>query len=160
MKRLMKIALVAVAMVIVTGSAVAQEWTKAQSEVWQVVEDSWVKWKAGDLDAFKAYLHDQYQGWSSTQPLPLTKVAIMKSYSEAKEVMVVDGYTLNPARIAVVDDAAVVDYFFTYSATVTKGGKKESESGKGKNVEFWVREGGKWLLLGDMTVFDEAEDDD
>lgn len=25
---------------------------------------------------------------------------------------------------------------------------------KGKNVEFYVKEGGKWLLLGDMTVND------
>jgi len=36
---------------------------------------------------------------------------------------------------------------------------KEQESAKGRNAEFYVKAGGKWLLLGDMTVYEEEEDD-
>jgi hypothetical protein len=29
---------------------------------------------------------------------------------------------------------------------------------RGKNVEFYVKDGGKWLLLGDMTVNEPMKD--
>ena len=48
----------------------------------------------------------------------------------------------------------------TYSVTSTIGDTKKQEEGKGKNVEFYVKEGGKWLLLGDMSVYEDMKDDD
>jgi hypothetical protein len=39
------------------------------------------------------------------------------------------------------------------------GTDKKQVHEKGKNVEFYVKEGGKWLLLGDMTVNDETMKD-
>ena len=50
----------------------------------------------------------------------------------------------------------MVDYYFYYMATYTSGEQKIQREGNGKNVEFYVKEGGKWLLLGDMTVFSEG----
>jgi hypothetical protein len=38
------------------------------------------------------------------------------------------------------------------------GDKKEQEQMHGKNAEFYVKEGGKWFLLGDMTTFEEKEE--
>jgi len=140
----------------------SQEWTKSQKEVWQIVEDSWTKLKAGDIDGSVAYIHDKYQGWNDEIPLPLTKETIRQMSQEYKDIEKINHFTLFPARIVVTETAAVVDYFYWYEATYTTGEKKKTNESKGKNAEFYIKEGGKWLLLGDMTthVKTEANKDD
>jgi hypothetical protein len=159
MKTLLKYVVVAFMLFSATSSAFAQEWTKTQKEVWQVVEDSWTKWKAGDIEGSIAYLHDKYQGWSDNVPLPYTKEQIRQYFQEMKNAMKIEYFELNPARIVVTENAAVVDYYYGYEATYTKGEKKETKESQGKNTEFYVKEGGKWLLLGDMTTHKETEND-
>lgn len=75
-----------------------------------------------------------------------------------KSMMKIDYFSLNPARILVMDNIAVVDYYFWYSSTITMGEKKEMKDSRGKNAEFYVKEGGKWLLIGDMTVHEKMEE--
>ena len=142
---------------ILTTSAFAQEWTKSQKEVWQIVEDSWTKWKAGDIESAIACIHDKYQGWNDEIPLPLTKEKVKQLYQEFKDMEKINHFNLFPGRIVVTETAAVVDYFYWYEATYTTGEKKKITESKGKNVEFYIKEGGKWLLLGDMTTHEKTE---
>ena len=121
MKTLLKFAVVALFAFIATTTAYAQEWTKAQLEVWQVVEDGWTKWKAGDLTGMMATVHDKYQGWSDDSSLPMSKEQVIQFYQEMKDMMKIDHFGLNPARIVVTENAAVVDYYFGFSGTVTMG---------------------------------------
>jgi hypothetical protein len=152
MRTLLKCALVVLVAFIATTVVVAQEWTKAQKEVWQIVEDSWAKWKAGDYDGVAAYVHEKYQGWNDQSPLPLTKAMMMQSNLEYKEISKLERFTVNPARIVITENAAVVDYYFHAETTYTTGEKKVPYNFHGQNAEFYVKEGGKWLLLGDMTT--------
>ncbi|MDD5508997.1 MAG: nuclear transport factor 2 family protein [Bacteroidales bacterium] len=133
----------------------AQEWTKAQLEVWQVVEESWTCWKAGDIAGELAIIHPKYQGWSTEEPVPLSKETLSQLYYSMKGNLKLESYLLNPARIVVLDDAAVVDYFFRYTVSFTWGDQKKQQEGYGKMAKFYVREGGKWMLLGDMSVHEE-----
>lgn len=157
MKTSGKFVLVAFIAMIAT-TAVAQEWTKDQKEVWQTVKNTWEMWKAGDLEAAVAALHPKYQGWSSNMPLPMDKESIMQMFQSMKDIMKIESYQINPARIAVADNAAVVDYYFQFSATYTMGENQKHVKYHGKYVEFYVKEGGKWLLLGDMTVYDPEKE--
>lgn len=152
MKTSLKCAIVALAAFIATTIAFTQEWTKAQKEVWQVVEDGWMKWKAGDIQGSAAYLHEKYQGWNDQLPLPLTKEMIIQRSKELKDIFKIDFFSINPARIVITENAAVVDYYYSFEAAYTKGDKKELIESNGQNVEFYIKEGGKWLLLGDMTT--------
>jgi hypothetical protein len=156
MKKFAKCVVVVFAVFLATTTAFAQEWTKAQKEVWQVVEDSWAKMKSGDVDGSIACVHDKYQGWNQEAPLPMTKEMIKKWYEELKATQKFD-YFLNPARIVVTENAAVVDYFFSIQATNITGDNKKMEPMRGKNAEFYVKEGSKWLLLGDMTTFENSK---
>ena len=56
------------------------------------------------------------------------------------------------------DNAAVIDYYYDYTLTTTIADKKETKQRKGMVVEFYVKEGGKWLLLGDMTTHEKKAD--
>ncbi|MBP6977341.1 MAG: hypothetical protein PHD61_13275 [Bacteroidales bacterium] len=158
MKTLLKLAMMAM-VAIITTSVFAQEWTKEQKEVWQVVENSWLKWKAGDVDGATITLHPMYQGWDDESPLPLNKDAVVQWFRAQKDRMTVNGYMINPARITVTENAAVVHYYFFYSVTYTAGDQKKLEEVGGKYVEFYVKEGGKWLCLGDMSMEEEEDDE-
>jgi hypothetical protein len=165
MKRLLSIAM-AMAFIMAlafTTTTQAQDWTKEQKEVWSVVMKSWESWAKGDVESALEVFHEKYQGWSDEHPLPVGKEKIGKYFSMMQEMMKVEFLDLEPARITVVDDAAVVNYYFSFYATYTMGEKSKSEEVMGKNVEFYVKEGGEWLLLGDMTLHKsggEEEDDD
>jgi len=95
---------------------------------------------------------EKYQGWDDKSSLPISKEKAIQSYQELNKIRKLGVYDIEPARITVTENAAVIDYYYSFTATYTTGGKKESRDISGKNVEFWVKEGGKWLLLGDMTT--------
>jgi len=158
MRTFLKWTAVAFIALIATTTAFTQEWTKAQKEVWQVVEDSWTKWKANDIQGSLAYLHEKYQGWSDQSPLPITKEMTIQRFQEAKDLFKVNYFSLNPARIVITENAAVVDYYYWYEATYTRGEKKELIEDRGQNAEFYVKEEGKWMLLGDMTTHKEKKE--
>ncbi|HNX44617.1 MAG TPA: nuclear transport factor 2 family protein [Bacteroidales bacterium] len=141
----------AVIMLSVFTTVSAQEWTKAQKEVWQAVDNIWSNLKAGNLDGFAAGFHEKYQGWNNYLPLPVGKQKNIASYRENKDIQKLESYEIEPARITVSENSAVVDYYFSITISEKKDGKSEVKVYSGKNVEFFVKEEGKWLLLGDMT---------
>ena len=132
-----------------TTKTIGQEWTKAQKEVWQVVEDLWAKYKALDAEGYTAILHDKYEGWSNETALPDTKNIVKRWLIERKNDTQGVSYELYPARICITENAAVVDYYYIGESTITREDKKERQEWEGKMAEFYVKEGGKWLLLGD-----------
>ena len=155
----MQIAVMAMVMVFFAGAASAQEWSKEQAEVWQVVENTWKGWADGDAAAVFASIHDKYQGWSDDSPIPMGKKSMEKWVYTMKDGMSMNFYNIEPARITVLKDAAVVDYFYYMNISWKMGDQSGSEETKGKVVEFYVKDGGKWMLLGDMMTHDEEDDD-
>ena len=105
-------------------------------------------------------LHEKYQGWNDEFPLPVSKAMTMDYFTTMKDAFKVEFSSLNPARIVVADNSAVVHYFFTYTLSFGEGDKKESKEYKGRIVEFYTKNSGKWQLLGDMMVHGDDEEDD
>ena len=155
MKSFKAIAFVLITFLFVT-SALAQEWTKEQAALWKDVEASWTMWKDGDIDGALASFHNDYLGWGSEYPMPAGKAKITEWYNRMKDNYKVMMLDLTPVRISVVGDAAVVHYYFSFYGE--RMGKVEAV--EGKNTEFYVKENGKWLLLGDHTSIMVEEDDD
>jgi hypothetical protein len=160
MKKIFKFSLLALIAIFSASITYAQEWTKTQQELWKVVEGEWSTWAAGDIAGMTSILHEKYRGWNSDSPLPMTKPMTIKYFNDMKDMYKVNFHGLNPARIAVTDNSAVVDYFYSYSISFGEGDKKKTEEAKGRLVEFYTKEGGKWQLLGDMMVDDEDDDEE
>jgi hypothetical protein len=133
----------------------AQEWTAEQKEVWQVIENTWKNLQAGNVDPSFYVFHEKYQGWSNSEPLPLSKEKAIQVFQHLKDTWKIPDYSINPARIAVVGNAAVVHYYFHFTLVVAVGDEKKTNDMKGKYTEFYIKEDGKWLCLGDMTVYEE-----
>lgn len=159
MKTSFKCAVVVFAAFMATSTVFAQEWTKAQKEVWQVVNDTWAKSKTGDLNGIAANIHEKYQGWNQKAPLPVNKEQLMNWFKRLMETSKLDDFSINPARITLTDNAAVVDYFAWYRVSNLQGDKKDIKTYYEKDVEFYVKEGGKWLLLGDLSITNEQKEE-
>jgi len=159
MKKILAFAGIAMVMLFYGTTVLAQDWTKEQTELWKVVEDTWTKWKTGDIDGMAANFHERYQGWSNSAPLPVGKATMMEWYKSMKDMMKVNYVEVQPARITITKDVAVVDYYFTLNTTTKVNEEAKTEDSSGKNVEFYLKENGKWLLIGDMTYFEVKDDD-
>jgi hypothetical protein len=130
----------------------AQEWTKAQNEVWKVVEDSWAQWQQGGGEGLTTSFHEKYQGWNADDPLPVGKQEVQKSMDAMMKMMTINYYSLNRARIVVLETTAVVHYYCNVYFTWNQGEKTSEENFKAKFAEFYIKEGGTWKLLGDFTA--------
>ena len=155
----MNYAAIAVTMIAFLGASNlnAQEWTKDQMEVWKVVENSWANWQEGDLEASVASIHEKYLGWNIEAPLPTTKEKWLKSMNMMKDFVKLNYYDIEPARILVYDDVAVVHYYYSQSFTYTKDDETTDFNYKGKNAEFLIKEKGEWFLIGDMTFWESKK---
>jgi hypothetical protein len=160
MKKITKIAATAALLIafLAATSLTAQEWTKDQLEVWTVSQNMWEKWKAKDLEGAFANIHDSYQGWNNETPLPMGKKKWMDQMKPYMDMMSDLTYSNEPARIIVVGDAAVIHYYFSYSFVLSKGDKKKQISNNGKYSEFYARDKGQWMMIGDFTSSMEEDD--
>jgi len=135
----------------------AQEWTIEQKEVWQEVENMFSNWKAGDVDAMFSNVHQDYLGWNEEAPLPMSKDKWQNSMKKYITRLTNLDFNIEPARIIVKGNVAVVHFYYEMSWGLdTREGVKDF-SYKGKWSEFYIKENGKWMLLGDMTLGKFAE---
>ena len=133
----------------------SQKWNRKQKDVWSVVETNWSDWKFGNAGAVKASLHDSYQGWSNDQPFPMGKNEVTSMYEWMTANSEIQYFMLDPVRIVIVKNVAVVHYFFTFLSQRPEGDETINVTMSGKNTETYIKKGGNWLLLGAMTILGE-----
>ena len=162
MKKLINYTIAVFMLVVLFGATAVngQEWSKDQLAVWQEVEKGWEAYKSGDAEAAFSGIHEKYLGWNAEDPLPVSREKWKKEYEMWKQYLTIEHYDIQPARIVVTGNNAVVFYFFEMYSVFQKDDMKKTNEMEGRNVEFYVKENGKWMLLGDMTYVDEDEDDD
>lgn len=160
MKNIFKIMLISMMLIVPLVKSYSQEWSMAQKDVWKLVEKEWELWKNGDVDGISAMVHEKYQAWNNEFPLPVSKSQMIEHFNSMKDSFKVNNYFINPARIAVTGNSAVVDYFYSLNITFGEGDNAKTLDESGRYVEFYTKEEGKWLLLGDMMVPDEEEEDE
>jgi hypothetical protein len=153
MKRLISITAMAVTMIAFIGTTnlQAQQWSQDEKAVWTEVENMWNNWKAGDLDAAFANVSHDYLGWNNMSPMPISYSKWVSSEKENAKRLSEKKFDIEPARILVHGNVAVVHYYYSYSFLYNEGDKKTRISSKGKWSEFYVKDNGKWMLIGDFT---------
>lgn len=127
-------------------SALAQQWSPAQAEVWNNVEAYSARNAAGDVEGFLAYVHDNYVGWDINEPMTSSKARLRKFLDYSSKNYKTEFVDMQPVDINVVDDVAVVYYHFSFVAKDTDGKKSEE---KGRWADVLKKQGDKWVLIGD-----------
>ena len=154
MKTLINYAAIAITMIafLSVSTLNAQEWSKEQKEVWQEVENMWENWKTGDLNAAFANVHEEYLGWNNSNPMPMSRTKWVEPMKETIDNYLNRNYNIEPARILVINNAAIVHYYYSFSYVYDDSDKMQKSKHHGKWSAFFIKDGGKWFLIGDMTV--------
>ena len=150
----------AVAMMLVSVSAAAQSWSKAEQEAWKAVETVWAADSSGNTAEFLSFFHDDYRGWPWGMRAPSTKRMVSKYFHWRHKNLTVNVYNLVPMSIIVKGNTAVAHYLFS-RMTTNKDGK--SEWIEGRWTDIMVKQGGSWKLIADAggrTNDDDDDDDD
>jgi ketosteroid isomerase-like protein len=124
----------------------ADQWTAEQKEVWAVEEKVWSLNKPTDMTEMLTYYHPDYAGWNYGNPVPSNKDRVNKWMSYwfgTGEVVVLD---LIPMTIQVHGNFAFVHYYYRM---VIKDKKGEEKMESGRWTDIWIKDGGKWLIIGD-----------
>lgn len=124
----------------------AQEWSAPQKEVWKNVNDYWGLMARGDINGFFEYFHQDYMGWDDSSILPSSKEETKKMFTFFYSGVKTTFYEIKPLAIKIYGDVAFVHYNYTLFMD-TPDGKKKSE--KGRWTDILMKQGAKWLLIGD-----------
>lgn len=119
-------------------------WSAPQSEVWQVVQQSWVDDVAQNGKWPGDYADPQMVIWSSEFAAPRGKDAAVRwtKFLDAHGKTL--QYELSPQSISLSGDTAVVTYAVTM---ISQRGTDKPEWDKEAIVETLVRSGGSWKFL-------------
>jgi ketosteroid isomerase-like protein len=126
--------------------ALGQQWSPAQTAVWKNVEAYWARDAAGDLDGFMSYIHDDYVGWDRNGPMAHDKSQLRKYLEHAWTTEKTILQDVQPVAINVIDDVAVVHYYFW---VITKDSDAKEHERSGRFTDVMMRQGDKWVLIGD-----------
>lgn len=89
--------------------------------------------------------------------MPVSKDKWVNQMIVTKNMRTKINFSIEPARILVRDNAAVVHYYFSYSFLYTDGAESHKKSDQGNWSEFFIKENGKWMLIGDFTYSNPKE---
>jgi ketosteroid isomerase-like protein len=146
MQKIFKIMLVLfIGIAVLSNTALAQEWSAEQQEVWKAVENWWELEKNNDVEGIKALFHKDYIGWFWEDSAPVGHADVLKWADHMIPKGKIVYTNLKPLDILVIGDVAVIHYYYSNFQTVD--GKETVE--RGRWTEVRKKEGDKWLLIAD-----------
>ncbi len=134
----------------------AQNYTKEQINVWQEVSKKWTNWQTGNLDVAFNYVHDEFLGWNEVDDTPVTKNAWASSMKSMQSSISEIKFKIDPVKILVHQNSAVVHYNYRYSFLYGSGKGSQLVEDHGRWSEFLIREDGRWQLIGEFTFHHNA----
>lgn len=156
MKIVIKLSAIAACFFAFSANAQQPSWNAAQSEVWALVQQSWVddvaengKWPAD-------YVLDNYVAWGDSSGGARYKeaaIAWSRFGDESNDTLM---YEVSPVAIAIEKDTAVVHYYVT---TITKDSSGKRSRNVGRITEVLVRSGRTWKWLSGVNYEPKLNDD-
>ena len=116
-------------LILATPSALAQEWSAAQKEVWSQVQARWELGAKQDLEGVMGCFHPDYSGWGNDEPLPNDKAAVRKWIEQDFKSRKTLVYDIKPVAIKLHGNTAIVHYCHS---SLIKGsdGREKTETGR------------------------------
>ena len=147
----------ALALLLTSSAAHAQQLSDAEKEVWQTVETYTKRFAENNVDGMMSYFHKDFTGWGAGAPVPsdfATRDKWVRFFVPKIKVLF---YDLQPLAIKVHGDVAIVHYI---SSMLSVRGNEAAEWSSTNWTDILKKDGGKWMLIGDHGTNPEDEDDD
>ena len=121
----------------------AQEWTKAQKEIWQTIENYERAIDKKNLTNIMAYYIDDFQFWMPDGDLK-DKAFLEQSFKDFWNKAQIQEKKINPVKIVVYDTVSVVHYtYFIHVKGIDGWEKKLTEL----RTKVLMKKGKVWKLI-------------
>lgn len=142
------------ASVFLSAPVMAKEWSKEQTSVWSVVEQSWKDEVAENEKWPSDYVHDNVVSWGAEWPMPRGKESMVKwsRFGDTQGDTLV--YELMPMNIQISGTTAVVHYA---AVTVRKDATDKTTRASEGLIEVLVKDSETWKFL-TLTSFEIGDD--
>jgi ketosteroid isomerase-like protein len=127
----------------------AQEFSSAQKEVWQMEEAYWKDVKDANLDHYVTLWHDQFLGWPRDRTLPVGKDGLAEGARKKMSDGHIVSYEILSKAVTVVGNVGVTQYGVT-ATRITKGGKSETYTSRVTHT--WLKTDSGWQIVGGMSA--------
>ncbi len=118
-------------------NTVCEELRKGEDQYWNL-------WKEGKIDKFIDLFNDRFLGWPASSEEPINKEDIEGFMRDAGTLI---GYTIGSFYCTVISPTSGIVYY--YWARVQTINQIEI-SYAGRTSHTWVKEEGKWTIIGGM----------
>jgi hypothetical protein len=125
-------------------AASAQTWTPEQQELWKLEEKQWQMAKDKDLTWIETMVHPNLSYWSNESPVPQTRTSLSRWNRYDNTNATVLEQELFPHSITITGNVAVVNYHYQIARESLK---KERETVRGRYMDVFVKDGGRWLFI-------------
>ncbi|MEI6575357.1 MAG: nuclear transport factor 2 family protein [Bacteroidota bacterium] len=123
-----------------------EKWNPAQTEILKIVNDYYAAFAKGDIKAYLAYIHPDFEGWNNKAPLPRKKEQIEKMANAFFQGNKVISFSLTPLSIKTYGTMAFMHYTFSIDIE-GKDGKRSIMAGR--STDILVKQDSHWLIVGD-----------
>ncbi len=139
---LVSLSLAMLAMTAITANA--QTWSKEQTEVWQVVLESYKDIEKQDANWSDKWVFEDAMVWGSDYPMPRSRNSIKRwdTYNFPGSRTHVAEYS--PAAIVVHGSTAVAHYYYSNATEDRKG---EHSTTHGRCTDILARDGKSWKFI-------------
>ncbi len=125
-------------------SSFAQEWSKEQKEVWDIIETHWKYYASEDTGNFLKNFHPDFKGFVNWRTLPLNKENLGKWTEWMNKNVDVSIYTIEPVAINVFDNVAVAQYYCDISLKIPPGKEERSSY---RYTDVLKKDKNSWLVI-------------
>lgn len=120
-----------------------RQWSKPEMEIWDTVK---AYWNVGTIDGLMAYIHPEFMGWPTEEPMPNNRAATRLWLANLFHTRKFEITTITPTGLKIHGNVAIVNYYYSQAYRDTEG-KQQIE--QGRFTDILMKEKGKWLLIGD-----------
>jgi hypothetical protein len=126
------------------STALGQEWTAEQKEVWEVVKADFEKFKKGDVAGILESRHEDAIIWWSNKLIPYDKELLNYNYKGWFDYDLPISWELEPLAIKIIGNVASILFTYKFSGKLL--------TGRGRDIETWIKQDDKWIMINSFTA--------
>lgn len=121
---------------------------KKEEEIWALEEAYFTNLYKADYDALLAIVHSKFLAWPDSLPQPIDRQGSARFMKQLVPVPVSCTINIEREGIQVLEETALTQY----TLQVTRNDQGPGAATRSSRITHaWVREGGRWKVLGGMS---------
>jgi len=122
-----------------------------EEQIWALEKAYFTKLYKADYEGVLALVHDQFLGWPGNIPGPIDKEKSARFMKQLITKPIECTIEIEREGIRILDKVALTQYIIRVNYS---NNKKVAKIQTSRITHTWIKEGGKWKLLGGMS-FDQ-----